>query len=107
MKTIYTYIYSLDFDEFAVEERFAFADLDDGYGLIVVVDHAQRQRFQFEARVRLRGTLGARGRANDGHQNGVHRPPSTRPSHRRRFRSLVVVDGHNKNTTHTDKTVTT
>lgn len=60
-------IYSLDFYELAVEERFALADLDHGYGLVVVVDHAERRWFQLVSRVRLGRTLGGGvDRAKDG-----------------------------------------
>lgn len=76
----------LDLDEFAVEQRFAFADLDDGYGLIVVVDHSQRRGIQLVARVRL-GRTGGRGHAIDRGQRAQHRAPPSVPQDHIRHRS--------------------
>lgn len=64
--------YSLDFDEFAVEKRFGLADFDNGYGLVVVVNHAEGFWIQFESRVRLGRALAVD--YADGHRQ-VHRPP--------------------------------
>lgn len=41
----HNHFYSLDFGEFAVEERFVFANLNDGYDQIIVVSLAEHRRW--------------------------------------------------------------
>jgi hypothetical protein len=48
---LFAFVVVVDFDELAVEERFAFADFHNSYGLVMVINHAQRRWLQLVSRV--------------------------------------------------------
>jgi len=79
-------IYSLDFYELTVEERLAFANLHDGYGLVMVINHTQRRWLQLVSRVSFGRAARTVGPPEDGGQQGANHPQVRR----RHFGDLFI-----------------
>lgn len=79
-------IYSLDFDEFAVKERFAFTNLHNGYSLVMVINHAQRRWLQLVSRVSFGRAVHTVGPAEDDGKQGANQPQIRR----RHFGDLFI-----------------
>lgn len=67
-------IYLLDFDELAVEERFSFANLHNGYGLVMMINHAQRRWFQLVSSVSFGWAVHTVCPADDASQQDANQP---------------------------------